>query len=290
MLQSLSATAARAIRLRATGNGMGPKPTPRWIKATTDFTVTGIAAGSTTVGIDAPCLRSTACDQLPQFALWGEKPDPDDTALDFAAAAINEAMTAGSAGNYFDDAVLSAILKLVRSGCASGVTVELCAAESKQNGFAITSHSSQDIEANKKSISPSRAFIVSGNLEEVQHCSGYFRLIVKENTKLLGRLANPSLHLDRLHSLWGEKVTLEGMVNFKGNRTARLIDVRKIRRYVERDAPFEKVPKGDPSDARELIVEAMSKKGATKLTDLIGIWPGDETAEELIAELKGEGG
>lgn len=286
MLQSLAATAARAIRLRATGNGKSTKPTPRWIKSTTDFTVTGIAAGSTTVGIDAPCLRSTACDQLPQFALWGEKPDPDDTALDFAAAAINEAMTAGSAGNYFDDAVLSAILKLVRSGCASGVTVELRPADCKQTGFVVTSQSSQEIGARKKDISPTRAFIVSGYLEEVQHCSGYFRLIMKENTKLLGRLVNPSLHLDRLHSLWGEKVTLEGMVNFRANREARFIDVRKIRRYVEQDALFEQVPKGDPSDPRELVVEAMSRKGATKLTDLIGIWPGDETAEELIAELK----
>ena len=76
------------------------------------------------------------------------------------------------------------------------------------------------------------------------------------------------------------------MVNFRANREARFIDVRKIRRYVEQDALFEQVPKGDPSDPRELVVEAMSRKGATKLTDLIGIWPGDETAEELIAELK----
>lgn len=287
VLQGLAATAARATQLRATGSGRTTKRTPKWIESTTDFTVTGIASGSTTVEIDAPCLRTTAYDQFSQLPLWGEKADLDDTALDLATEAINEAATAESAGNCFDDAVLGAILKLKKAGCNLGVEVELSLAGSKQNRFVLDNHFFENIAAIKKKIPPPKAFIVCGCLDEIRHANGYFRLIMKERNHLFGRLSDPSSHLELLRSLWGEKVTLEGIVNFKGNGEPRFIETLKIRKYAERDAIFEEVPKGDPASLRELIVDEVKKKRTTKLTDLIGLWPGDETAEELLAELKG---
>lgn len=286
ILQALGATAARATQLRATGSGRRTKWTPKWIKSTTDFTVTGIDSGSTTVGIDAPCLRQTAYDQFSQLDLWGEKPSLDDTALDLATEAIKEAGKAEASGDYFDDAVLGAILKLARAGGGTGVEFNLSLADSKKNGFVLNNQFLQSITKKKRELPLSRAFIVCGKLDEIRHVNGHFRLIVEEKHTLLGRLSSPSSHLEVLRSLWGEKVTLEGMVSFKGNGEARFIEARKIRKYLERDAFFEKMPKGDPADVRELIVAAMTKEGATKLTDLIGIWPGDETAEELLAELK----
>lgn len=287
VLQGLAATAARATQLRATGSGRTANRTPKWIKSTTDFTVTGIASGSTAVGIDAPCLSQTAYDQFSQLPLWGEKPDLDDTALDLATEAINEAATAQSAGNYFDDAVLGAILKLVKSGCSSGVEVELRTAGSDRNRFVLDAQVLEDIAARKKNIPPPRAFIVCGELDEIRHSSGHFRLIMKEEHQLFGRLSNPSSHLEVLRSLWGKRVTLEGVVNFKGNGEARFIEARMIREDIEKDALFEDVPKGESDDMRELIVEAVTREGATKLSDLIGLWTGDETSEELLAELKG---
>lgn len=287
VLRGLAATAARATQLRATGSGRTAKRTPKWIESTTDFTVTGIASGSTTVGIDAPCLRTTAYDQFSQLPQWGEKADLDDTALDLATEAINEAAAAESVGNCFDDAVLGAILKLKNAGCNSGVEVELSLAGSKHNKFALDDNFFETIAAKRKKIPPSKAFIVCGCLDEIRHANGYFRLIMQERIQLFGRLSNPSSHLELLRSLWGEKVTLEGMVNFKGNGEPRFIETRKIRKYAERDALFEEVPKGDPANLREFIVDEVKKKRTTKLTDFIGLWPGDETAEELLAELKG---
>ena len=286
VLQGLAATAARATQLRATGSGRTAKRTPRWIESTTDFTVTGIASGSTTVEIDAPCLRTTAYDQFSQLPLWVEKTDLDDTALDLATEAINEAATAESVGNFFDDAVLCAILKLKNAGCSSGVEVELSLAGSTQNRFVLDNQLFDKIAATKKKLPPPKAFIVCGYLDDIRHVNGRFRLVMKERNQLFGRLSDSSSRLELLRSLWGEKVTLEGIVNFKGNGEARFIETRKIRKYAERDAVFEEVPKGDPADPRELI-DAVKKKRTTKLTDLIGAWPGDETTEELLAELKG---
>ena len=110
---------------------------------------------------------------------------------------------------------------------------------------------------------------------------------MKENNTLWGRLDNPSSQVKIMRSLHGKKVTLQGVVSFKSDREARFIETRKIRQYVERDAAFDQVPRGDPSDVQELIAEVLAKR-TTKLTDLVGLWPGDETSEELLAELKGE--
>lgn len=286
VLRGLAATAARSIQLRATGSGRITKSTPSWIKSTTDFTVTSIVAGSTTVGIAAPCLRTTACDQFSQFSLWGEKPELDDTGLDLATVAINEAATAKPAGNYFDDAVLGAILKLVKACCNSEVRVELSSAESKHSGFVIDSRLIQDLAEKRKKFPPSKAFIVCGRLTKAQDLNSYFRLILKDDSALVGRLNNPSSHLEVLRSLQGEKVTLEGIVSFKINREARVIETRKIRKYTERDAFFEEVPKGEFADVQELILAVTTNERRTKFTDLFGLWPGDETSEELLAELK----
>lgn len=75
-------------------------------------------------------------------------------------------------------------------------------------------------------------------------------------------------------------------MSFKINREARVIETRKIRKYTERDAFFEEVPQGEFADVQELILAVTTNERRTKFTDLIGLWPGDETSEELLAELK----
>ena len=285
VLRGLTATAARTIQLRSTGSGRSPKRTPKWIRSTADFTVTGIASGSTAIEIDAPCLGPTASDQFSQLAQWGEKSDLDATALDLATEAINEVTTAKPAGNCFDDAVLGAILKFARAGCNAGVGVELSSTGSKHHGFVLDGQVIQEIAEKRNKIPRSESFIVCGYIVPVRHCYGHFRLMMKENNTLWGRLDNPSSQLKIIQSLQGKRVTLQGVVSFKSNRAARFIETRKIREYVEKDAVFDQVPRGHPSDAQELIAEAVAKR-TTKLTDLIGSWPGDETSEELLAELK----
>lgn len=271
VLQGLTATAARATHLRATGSGRAAKRIPKWIKSTTDFTVTGIASGSTAIGIDAPCLRTTAYNQFSELAQWGEKLDLDDTALDLATEAIHEAATAKSAGNCFDDAVLRAILKLVKVGCSTGVEVELNSIGRKRNGFVLDGQILQEIAEQRNRIPPARAFMMCGHISEIRHTYGHFRLTMNENDILRGQLVDPSSHHELLRSLQGKKATLEGIVSFKSNRDARFVEARYIREHMEQDVLFEEVPKGDSSDAKELIIEAITKARTTKLTDLIGL-------------------
>ena len=286
VLRGLTATAARATQLRAIGSGCrSTKWTPTWVEHTVDFTVTGIKSGSTTVGIAAPCLKETAYDQFSQASLWADVPDLNCTALDLAADAINEASIPESDGNFFDDSVLESILKFGKVGCSSGVRVELFLKEGIQSKLMIDENVCQVVANKKKELSPGRAFVVSGLLDEIRHSRGHFRLIMKGKKVLFGRLSTPSLKLETLCSLWNKQVTVEGMVSFKSDNDARFIEARQIREYTESDALFAENPQGDYSDLRTMIAQEMTRKTSTKVTDLIGLWPGEETAEELLAEL-----
>lgn len=284
ILRGLTATAARATQLRAIGSGRSTKWKPKWIEHTVDFTVTGIKSGSTTVGIDAPCLKETAYDHFSQARLWGDMPDLNCTALDLAADAINEALTPESAGNFFDDSVLESILKFGKVGCGSGVRVEL--KEGIRNKLMVDENVCQFVANKKKELIPDRAFVVSGILDEIRHSRGHFRLIMEGRNVLFGRLSTSSLKLETLRSLWDKQVTVEGMVSFKSDKSARFIEARQIREYTESDALFAEIPQGYYSDLRTMIAQEMTRKTSTKVTDLIGLWPGDETAEELLAELR----
>ncbi|MCY3761728.1 MAG: hypothetical protein OXH50_10805, partial [Gemmatimonadetes bacterium] len=79
--------------------------------ATIDFTISGLKPGSTVFEIEAPRLGETAFDQFSQDDLWSTRPSLDETAIDLVAQSINEIRTDNPVGDYFDSAVLQAILK-----------------------------------------------------------------------------------------------------------------------------------------------------------------------------------
>lgn len=286
ILRGLTATSARAIQLRAIGSGRSTKWRPKWVEHTIDFTVTGLESGSTIVGIDAPCLKETAYDQFSQARLWGDVPDLNCTALDLAADAINEASIPESEGKFFDASVLESILGFAKSGCNSGIKVELMLKGSSQGNLIIDEKICQAVSEKKKGLIPDRAFVVSGCLDEIRHSRGHFRITMEGGRVLLGRLSTSSLKLESLRSLWGKQVTVEGMVSFKSDNEARFIEARIIREYTENDVLFGEISQGDYSDLSAVIAREMTRKKSTKVTDLIGLWPGDETAEQLLAELR----
>ena len=272
--------------MRAVGSGRNTKSRLKWVEATTDFTVTGIESGSTTLGMDAPCLRDTAHAQFSQLKLWGNMPDLDDTALDLASVAVKEAADPQSAGNYCDDSILRAILKLGSVGCDSGVQVELISDHDVNSGFVVDQKTCQVVAKKKKDLPHARALIMSGRLNEIKHIHGHFCLIFNEKSKLFGKLFEAKLNVEVLRSLWGEKVTVEGLVNFKSNGEPQFIEARHIKKFTKKDAPFERVPESDPRNKHEAMERAIQKGKLSDWRQLIGLWPGDETAEELLEDLR----
>ena len=288
VVEALLETAKRATRLLATGEGTGRGKAPRWLQEAADFTLTGLKPGSTILDIEAPTLRESAYEVFAIQDLLVNRtetcrPSLDDTALDLASLAIREAQEDDPAGERFDGAVLEAILGFRNT--AGGVRYEMTSRTSAHGNFLLDDSACARIEERLNSIPSSRAFIVSGRLDRIEHDAAKFRLIVDRSAPLLGKLSGEALDVELLRSLWGEQTTVAGMVHFKHNGQPRLIEARRIRRYKERDSLFQEMPSAEVS-TRGVLTREETRKGRTAdFMELWGTWPGEEPLDELLAQL-----
>ena len=281
VIDALLKTAERATRLLATGEGSLRGPKPRWLEAAVDFTITGLVRGSTILDIEAPSLREVAKDLFAQQDFWREQPRLDDTALDIAAYAIEEAKTDNPAGDRFDSAVLDAIIKFNKATGSSETRYELIPENSNHGRFELNEKACSKVKKQLKNIPPPRAFIVSGMLDEIKHGDGRFRLLLAKHSHIIGRLHRDFLDVEALRPLWGKPTTIEGMVHFKANGQPRLIEARRMRSSTEGDRVFEETP----IITEGLTVKMQERGRSTNLSELVDAWPGDESIEELLSLL-----
>ncbi len=253
-------------------------------------------AGSTTLTIDAPGLGEVPDLDLSQQDLWLEQPTTRDTSLDLAARAAAEVQSSAAPGDYFDRNVLQAILGLGRAVRAPGVRYELIPASQSGTGFALDASSCPAIEERLHLIPAPRAFVVSGRLDEIGHGLGRFQLLL-DGASLPGRLDRGLLDVELLRPLWGKLATVQGIVHFKSNGRARLIEARRISARAEGDTIFETMPEAETGvgtlanpvrDSQSSSpVAGVLGKVPRRVDPMIlwGTWPGDEPIEELLAQL-----
>ena len=285
VLDALLATAERTTRLLATGTGSGKGARPRWLNATIDFTITDLRPGSTIFGIEAPQLRETVRDQFAQTNLWSKQPGSDDTALDLVARSIQEVRMENSVGDYFDSSVLDALLMFPKATGIAGARYEIIPQGAARGRFALDDETWACARDRLDNIPAPRSFVVSGRLDEIKHGNGRFRLLVNPNSALLGRLDAASLHVEALRSLWGRQATVEGTVHFKPDGQPRFIEARRISDRRDGDSVFEDMPSVDIRQPTDLFPARHAQAGAFDPIDIAGSWPGDESIEELLAQL-----
>lgn len=295
-LRALVKTAESATRLAATGRSGGRGAKPHWLKAALDFTVTGLEPGSTTFAIEAPRLGDVPDLDLAQQDLWLEQPSAEDTSLDLGARATAEVQSSTPSGDYFDANVLQAILGFGNAVKTPGVRYELIAREGSGTGFVLEASACPKIKDRLHLIPAPRAFVVSGRLDEIGHGLGRFQLLM-DSGSLPGRLDRNQLDVEMLRPLWGRPATVQGIVHFKSNGQARFIEAHRISARVDGDKIFETMPKAEIAIGTQ--ADAMTEpdrfgrvpkalREATRHVDpmiLWGTWPGDESIEELLAQL-----
>jgi len=285
VVDALLKTAECATRLAATGRSTAKGTRPEWLRASIDFVITGLAQGSTVLHIQAPRLADVAGAQFSQKSLWAEVSlQPEASALDLAARAINEAQ--GEHIENLDDGILDAMLKFQHAIHEPKVTYELTPSHASHGRFLLNQQSYDRITEYKQRIPEPRACIVSGRIDRISHGTGDFLLVVGEGKRLTGHLEADMSDREILRSLWGESATVEGMIHFGANGQARYINARKISRFTQGDEGFRAMPQVDLSHTRGELPHKL-KQAAAEFDPMIlwGTWPGDESLEELMAEL-----
>ena len=285
-LGALLGTAERATRLAATGRSVAKGRKPAWLKAAMDFTVTGLGAGSTILDIRAPRLGDVLHEDFAQQDFWLQQPNVQDTALDLGARAIAEAQNSRASGEHYDTSVLKEILGLGRAAETSAVRYELRPENPARTGFVFEATACAQIEERLNLIPVPRAFVISGQLDEIGHGMGRFRLLMDTGRSVPGRLQRSSLDVELLRPLWGRLATVQGLVHFKSNGQPRVIEAYRISAWAEGDAIFERIPDADMV-GREAPIKKPSASALRHVDPMVlwGTWPGDEPLEELLAEL-----
>ena len=284
VMDALYSTAERTTRLVATGSGGGKGARPSWLDDTIDIVITGMHSGSTVIDLEAPQIGETAYSKFAQQDLWATMPSLDETALDLAARSINETQIENPNGDYFDSSVLEAILKFKHAAGVPGVRYELVS-KSKENGqFSLDDDRCLSIQERLKAIPAPRAYIVTGRLDEIKYGYKRFRLLVGNNSVLLGRLGAP-LSVEALRPQWGKQTTIEGMVHFKANGQPRLIEARRISDHLGTDEVFEEIPKASIQESLiPLSIERKQERSFDPI-ELEDKWPGAENIEDLLTQL-----
>ena len=285
VIDALINLAERTTRLLATGESGGKGPKPKWLGATTGFTVTGLMPGSTVLGIEAPCLRETAQEIFAQQEFWREQPNLNHTALELTTLAIEEAQAADSPGDRFDNIVLESVLKFKEIVKDNNVCYELIPKGSAQGRFRLDEKLYRQVAGRIREIPASKAWVVSGKLDEIKHSAGHFQLVLDQNVRLLGKLYPTALDAETLRPLWGRQATVEGVVHFKANGQPRLIEAHRLSGRVEGDKVFGEMPMAEKVKTSGLLVAQGKPVHPVDPAELCGAWPGDEPIEDLLSDL-----
>ena len=291
VLEALVKAAESATILLATGEGRrAPGPKLAWLKAATDFRVTGLEPGSTKLAIEASPLVDAPGSPFGQQGLC---PRPieigtDDTSLDLAAGAIQEAQLPDSPGDRFDDSVLDAILDLGKSVQGRDVAYSLTPERAQGRETVLAPDACRRIAARKSAIPAPKGCIVTGRIDQITHVKRQFQIEPDTGPRLYGRLHADVEDVEVLRPLWGRHATIQGVVQYKANGQPRFIEARHISASQPGDRLFDAVPE---PDRRTPSADGRARSpgpGATRPIDLVGTWPGNEPIDELLRALRSD--
>ena len=287
-MDALVTTAERATLLLAVGEGRRKGQKPQWLAEAVNFTVSGLKTGSTVLELSAPSFGDVAQEVFSQQDFWPDREMPDlgETSLDMVAKAIGEAQLGTSSGDHFDSSVLEGILKFKRI-TRGGIHIEMTAQDAKHGRFSLKQDSYEQVDSRLQALPSQKAVIASGQIDEIKYASGRFRMRLESGKCVLGRLDTKTLESEVLRPLWGKDATVQGTAHFKANGEPRLIVAHRLRPRSEGDEIFQTVQPA-PDVRQSLEMSAGRRRGFSAFDpgDLAGTWPGDESIDELLDDLK----
>jgi hypothetical protein len=282
VLEALLECAERELRLSIQGESMKRGKLPGWLSNSLDFLITGIEAGSTVLPIEAPVLGETAADVIGQQDFWFRAPDANDTAISLVSKTVASSLSGKLDDQFFDGGVLDGLLRFRPVLNNYAKEIEILSARSSEN-FQIREAELTKFESIKRQIPEPAVFMVAGQLDLIKHSSRKFQLNLPNGLILAGSIDPNDFSEHQMRSLWGRKVTVKGTVYFSVAGRPRLIEADFIKPLDAGEEIFEKLPS---SRIQAALFETPTQKTSVPFRDIWNTWPGEESIEDLLAELK----
>lgn len=288
VLDALVDAAGKTLRLSVEGTSSVRGRRPQWLEKATEFVVTGLKDGSTTLPLEAPRLGDAAGDVINQRDMWADRPSPSDTTLSLLAKAVGAIERSDRKSNRYDRGVLKAV-SAFGNVVQSGESVCVVNQETGESAFEIRHSHVRTARKLKDDTPPTQMVVLSGHLLAIKAQPRAFKLRTQDGRTIRGKVQASTVDAERLRELWDHKVTVEGEAHFTPAETLRFIDARTLRPFREQDQFFEKTKEEVEEEARRhrplSTRDLQSMDASNGIRALRGVWPGDESIDDLLEAL-----
>jgi len=280
---------SKVLRLASEGESTKKGRAPTWLSKCTEFTVTGIYEGSTTVEIEAPTLQEALPEEIQKKDEWYTVPNPQDTAISLLARSVKDTISEQLESENYDIGVLNAILSADPLISDYATEIELVSEERTEDNFRLGSLELEKIRNLKKNSPEPKAIIVSGLLNTIEHSTKRFKLLLKDGEVIQGTIDPSNITDEDMRNFWGKHVTIKGTMHFKFSGRPRLIEAEMIKISEIGEEIFETIP--HQISLPEVLEDIKKTQNREQLLNTIwGQWPGDESIEDILSALKHRSG
>jgi len=275
----LQVIAGGALRIVVEGASSKKGPSPKWLREAVNFNLSGMSKGSTDLVVKAPMIKDSI--ENPQIPMFGRSPDflLDYTGVDLSLEALQQAFREDEGDDLLDKSLLNKMEKFHSLFKNHEGTMEITGHANKQT-FKITGQSFNNLKTLKNQTPEPQRVKISGILDEMKHSKERIQLMAEGGN--IRAFLPENISFRQVKKYFGQQATVEGIANFRPNGKIKTIQVSGINRATEKDGWFTKPQK--PISKQLNLNQLRREQGheGTKLDNVIGGWPGDESIEQLL--------
>jgi hypothetical protein len=283
LLQHLQTTTKPCVRMALEGTSSSVGATPGWLDRAVDVRTLGFSArdGRTILHLKAPRLGEAAPKLFEQSSLFPSIVSSEDTALQIFARIVREVRREDPSSDLYDRSLLDKLSKW-RPLLESDLTaVEFPEAQSSRRSTAIldSSVASSARSLSDRTPTPRQVRIV-GKLDMVRHSTRSFELLLSNGDPVRGVLVDGTPEALQKH--FGKEITVLGKAIYRPSGNLLRLDASEILESTDGRDAFSAIPSPFVSASG---VERKFQTQKSGVSAFFGIWPGDESDDQLIAEL-----
>lgn len=277
-----------SVRMAFEGRSSAAGEQPKWLKRASDVRVLGFSdqGGDTVVELEASPLGEAAEELYKQQRLWNEQlPDPNETALNVMARLVKDVRAGNAESALYDPGLLRVTQHLDSLFVKQLNAIRLPEAPDDTHLRAVLD---REVPIHAKLLSsstpPTRQVRLTGTLDMIRYSTKAFALKLADGKEVQGVLDRPEL-IEALSKYLNKKVVIVGKAVYRPSGSVLRIDAQHVEEDSGESPVFSRLP---PPMTRSPIIPRprLTQTGKTGVAGFFGIWPGDESDEELLALLK----